>query len=52
VLLFIAGTAIRVALEAAATGRPEALIGPLVMFAFVVFMAWRLVRRRRFDDER
>ena len=47
ILVFIAVTSLRVAIEAFESGNAEAAIGPLIAIVFAVFVVWRRMRRRR-----
>ena len=46
-LVFVAATSIRVAIEAIEAGNLEAAVGPLVAILFVAFFVWRRIKRRR-----
>jgi hypothetical protein len=46
-LVFVVATSLRVAIEAFEGGNVEAAVGPLIAIAFVAFLAWRRIRRRR-----
>jgi hypothetical protein len=46
-LVFIAATSLRVAIEAFESGNAEAAIGPLIAIVFVMVVVWRRLRRRR-----
>jgi len=46
-LVFVAATSIRLAIEAFEAGNIEAAVGPLVAILFAAFFVWRRWKRRR-----
>jgi hypothetical protein len=46
-LVFVAATSIRVAIEAFEAGTIEAAVGPLLAILFAAFFVWRRIKRKR-----